>query len=852
MKNLKSLTNYAISSLILATAVSGTNVKAATGKIDLIGGANRYETSAKVAKANWTKGAENVIIASGEDYADALSASVLAKKLDAPILLTRKGQLETSVKNAVKKLNPKNVFILGGEGAISKNVEKEVGNAKITRLQGKDRFATNIAIANYLVEKEGVNASDVLVVNGKQAFSDGLSVAPVAAAQEKLLLIVSNDLGDAKEAIKFVKDHNSKVTVVGSETMVPSSVYNGLNAQKRVKGGHDRFETNLNILKTFNLEKGKKMYFANAQGDKFPDALVASALAGKFNSPLVLVNGQGSNADNNAINYIKEHADKNTDLQGLGSNSVMPNSLIEKINKTLENKAKDNISNEKENNASSENSSDTNNNQQSNNSSNPKTSLFIKSVTASNGKLIVKMNKEMLKVPNNLKILKTINNESNYIYSFHPVINSTDKNKLEITIPKIESSTQGAIKVKYSVTLQDDIFKDDNLKEVSILIPAKLSQADQIINIPDPKLKEVINHFIDENRNYNDNITKKDMEHLYYIDSRTLPILHDHKYTKGIKNLEGLQYAKNLTTLYLESNLIEDISPLKRLTSLKKLNLQHNNISNIDCLKNLKSLSSLDLGDNSISNIDPLKYLTNINFLGLEKNNITKLTPLSNLKKLTYIDINNNKNITDIEPICNLTQLNTLNMSSCNSKNEINFQPICNLINLRKLILDNNFISDISFSKNLLKLEYFTFNHNYVYDLTPIQDFILATQTNKNLYINMGDQNYENVIKINASNKGGKKEIPIPIKGLDKYINKLQNNSKANPFFLSVNEFNDSNEGSFQKYALASYNEKNNTIELSIKPNNSNKKINFKENVSLDCGEYNLLLKIHITQEGIQ
>lgn len=43
--------------------------------------------TAQVATKNWTT-SKNVILVPGEGYADAVSASTLAKKLDAPILLT--------------------------------------------------------------------------------------------------------------------------------------------------------------------------------------------------------------------------------------------------------------------------------------------------------------------------------------------------------------------------------------------------------------------------------------------------------------------------------------------------------------------------------------------------------------------------------------------------------------------------------------------------------------------------------------------------------------------------------------------------------------------------------------------
>ncbi|RMC96524.1 cell wall-binding repeat-containing protein [Clostridium autoethanogenum] len=54
------------------------SVKAAQGQPTRVSGDNRYATAAKVATTNWTT-SDNVVLVSGEGYADAVSASALAK-----------------------------------------------------------------------------------------------------------------------------------------------------------------------------------------------------------------------------------------------------------------------------------------------------------------------------------------------------------------------------------------------------------------------------------------------------------------------------------------------------------------------------------------------------------------------------------------------------------------------------------------------------------------------------------------------------------------------------------------------------------------------------------------------------
>ncbi|NFK79591.1 cell wall-binding repeat-containing protein [Clostridium botulinum] len=329
-KGTRALASATVVGLVLATVATG-NVKAAPGDVNKVQGNDRYETAANVAKANWKDGAKDVIIASGEGYADSLSASVLAKKLNAPIILTTAGELNSNAKSALQTLKPENVYVIGGNASVSEAVRSGLKkDYKVTELGGKTRFETNLAVANHLVDKLGVKADNVMVVNGQDGFSDALSAAPVAAAKEQVLLIVGRDASTADAAANFVKKHNSKVTVIGTEGVVPGAVYNKLGASERVNGGADRFETNLNIMKHFKLN-ADTMYVANATGQGYADALVASALAGKSGAPLVLVDTKDSQSTKNAIKYIADNKTDKTEVSTVGGSGVMPDEIVNEI-----------------------------------------------------------------------------------------------------------------------------------------------------------------------------------------------------------------------------------------------------------------------------------------------------------------------------------------------------------------------------------------------------------------------------------------------------------------------------------------------------------------------------------------
>ena len=340
-KGTKALASAALMSLVLTTALSAGPVKAASSaSISRTSGADRYATAAQVAKSNWTT-TDNVVLVSGEGYADSVSASALAKKLDAPILLTTPDTLSSDAESAIEQLKPKNIYVIGGNASISQSIRNNLKtDYNLVELGGVNRYETNVAVAEKLVEL-GVSASDVLVVGG-EGFSDALSVAPVAAAKGQILLLANNNESSIQSVIDFVKDNSSKVTVVGTKNVINDAVYNALGASTRVDGGADRFATNLNVLNKFEDSlKKDKLYVANASpatpDNLYADALVASALAGKYTAPLVLVDKENSTATDKAVDYIADTADGTAlDVNVIGGTGVVSDVLYDKIKDAID------------------------------------------------------------------------------------------------------------------------------------------------------------------------------------------------------------------------------------------------------------------------------------------------------------------------------------------------------------------------------------------------------------------------------------------------------------------------------------------------------------------------------------
>lgn len=312
-----------ITSLFLALflLVTNSNVYAKPNSKRLYG-KSRYETSAAIVKDGWEK-SESAIIASGEGFADALSAAPLAKKLDAPIILTEGKSLNSNAKQQLQRLQVKNVIIVGGLGSISTNTENQIKNLGIStrRIYGASRYDTSLAVA-----KEIGLESGVVVTNGT-GFADALSMAPIAAnKQMPILLTPAGKLPDNTKDFLNSSAYN-KSYVLGGPAVVSNTIQNSLKNTKRLFG-NSRYDTNAAILNEFKNDIDLNNVFL-AAGTNYPDALSASALAAKNNSPIILSDGTGIN--NNVMNFVKSNNSKFGEVIVTGGTAVLNDVVLKSV-----------------------------------------------------------------------------------------------------------------------------------------------------------------------------------------------------------------------------------------------------------------------------------------------------------------------------------------------------------------------------------------------------------------------------------------------------------------------------------------------------------------------------------------
>ncbi len=317
---------FLVASIVLMTALSLTEVHAAD-IVNRYSGIDRYETAAKVCQDGWKQNSDYAVLVNGEDFPDALSAAPLAKKYNAPILLTGKDVLNMYTSVEIKRLNPKNIFIIGGKGVVSQSIEDAVKaqGIKVTRLSGADRFETALQVASKLGK-----ANEIAVVNAND-FHDGMSIAAIAAL--KGMPIILTDKNYMTNSVKKYIQSNKKVDqiyVIGGTDQISDSIMSLIPNAKRIGYG-DAYERNASIIDAFQNEISTgTLYIASAKD--FPDSLGASALAHRTSSPILFVDMPINNTTNNflkskivnnikilggdgAVNYETEQIVKNLPLE---------------------------------------------------------------------------------------------------------------------------------------------------------------------------------------------------------------------------------------------------------------------------------------------------------------------------------------------------------------------------------------------------------------------------------------------------------------------------------------------------------------------------------------------------------
>ena len=248
--------------------------------VSRIFGKDRIDTSIQIAKS-YIKTSEFAILANQNNFPDSLSATVLSKKFNAPILLTDSKTADKGLIKEIKRLQTKYFVKIGGEKSISNEVAKQLlpEKSKVRSFKGADRYATNAEII-----KEFKDADTCIIASGEN-FADSLSIGAYATKNGyPIVLVQKNKINDVtKQALNDSKI--KKCYIVGGENSVSKSLEKELPQVIKRIAGNDRYETSLKIADKF-YKDAEGAYLAS--GEVFADSLAINPIAAKFDVPLIL------------------------------------------------------------------------------------------------------------------------------------------------------------------------------------------------------------------------------------------------------------------------------------------------------------------------------------------------------------------------------------------------------------------------------------------------------------------------------------------------------------------------------------------------------------------------------------
>lgn len=290
-------------------------------KIHRIGGSTRYDTAALIASWLDKPTKQTAIIATGENFPDAISGASLATHEKMPILLVNTENIYPKTQEVLKNLNINKIIILGGNDVIPSGIEAWLNNKgyqTLARLSGDDRYLTSTAIADYGISQK-MSPKEIFFATGED-FPDALTAAPLAARLNQTLVLTRKKftplslyqwldnhsftnatfIGD-KEAISDETEYGIRTGIRPPSAPTILSPENGAKVSEviDIKGECDN---TTNEVKLFLNSNYVKMVDTTGSGEKFSFKFADLAIREGANSMYVIGhNGAGDSPMSNEI-----------------------------------------------------------------------------------------------------------------------------------------------------------------------------------------------------------------------------------------------------------------------------------------------------------------------------------------------------------------------------------------------------------------------------------------------------------------------------------------------------------------------------------------------------------------------
>lgn len=256
-----------------------------------LSGSTRYTTAVDVSMQAFPRGSDTVVVATGEDWPDALGGSTLAGAVDGPMLLTNSDHLTSEVAAEIVRLGAHNVYLLGGYGAVSPTVEIQLEilvDGYVWRIGGPDRYATSKAVANEAIRVLGAEYDGKACVTTGMNFPDAVAAAPLGAGLGWPILLVR----PTDPEVLLPPTTDSAVVLGGTKAVAPEveTYLNGELGDAAVDrvGGATRYETSA-MAAQYGVDHGLLWNGVGiTSGINYPDALTGGVACGLYRTTMLL------------------------------------------------------------------------------------------------------------------------------------------------------------------------------------------------------------------------------------------------------------------------------------------------------------------------------------------------------------------------------------------------------------------------------------------------------------------------------------------------------------------------------------------------------------------------------------
>ena len=184
---------------------------------------------------------------------------------------------------------------------------------------------------------------------------------------------------------------------------------------------------------------------------------------------------------------------------------------------------------------------------------------------------------------------------------------------------------------------------------------------------------------------------------------------------RGASDLEGLQFANNLTTLTLEESHLSELSALSASGSLRTLVVRGGNLTSFEDLAGASRLTRLEITDNDIGDIGGVVRLPRLTTLILNGNAVGDISPLAQLDELFWLELNDNR----VEDLTPLASVQGLRMLKLNDNQVEDASPLADLPNLGWIELAGNRLDSMEFVSNL-RIERLDLSGNRIRSASPL------------------------------------------------------------------------------------------------------------------------------------